>query len=223
MKAAAVPILFGCMIFMAGCAAEGGSTVDKTETLAENIESDNKNYDVIYDKYMDIDELPVLDMDVEREYVCQDRTLIMEDSIENELEYDIYNYYYDIVSADFESFMDNIGENESFKTASANEEKNFNEGRYNKEYDIYELTTVSVDDVKKADDMSKDELLTDVEDCGLDQYALVKADLSWKYNEAKLEASPQLPEGRYTRYFLLGTVGNDPEIKIYQVYWDEFL
>lgn len=42
MKAAAVPILFGCMIFMAGCAAEGGSTVDKTETLAENIESDNK-------------------------------------------------------------------------------------------------------------------------------------------------------------------------------------
>ena len=199
---------------------------DKTEEIQEAnetgyISSDDK--EKLYAGYMDVSQLPVMDFDLKREYICDDRTLIMEDSVDNTLEYVVYKRYYDIVSADFEGLMKNIGGSSAFKIANKNEEKNFSKGMYMTEYDIYALSTLTLDDIKAAGDGTAERLFADVKECGLNSYAVVAADLSWKYNEASKEAAPQLEEGRYTRYYLLGSTDSDSEIKICQVYWEDFL
>lgn len=215
-------VLTGCIFLMGGCTSNEKETAEKEEISAEEAELE-KNYDALNEKYINIEELPVFDMEVEKEYTSGDRTLILDDSIENELEYMIYKHYYDIISADFESQMENIGGSESFRIANQNEEKNFNDGRYMKEYAIHKLSVVEPEEIKKSLNTTKETLLADIEECGLESYALVKAEISWKYNEAALEAGPQLPEGNYTRYYLLGDSKEEPEIKICQIYWDEFL
>ena len=55
------------------------------------------------------------------------------------------------------------------------------------------------------------------------EYAIVEADVSWKYSEAYLQQGPQLEEGRYLRYYLLAKTPEVPEYKWYELYWDDFL
>lgn len=57
----------------------------------------------------------------------------------------------------------------------------------------------------------------------LTEYAIVQVDLDWTYSQAQLEAGPQLGEGRYLRYFLLGKTEKIPEFRWYELYWDDFL
>lgn len=207
-----------------GQETDEANKTDETEALTASADqTEERDWSALYDGYIDIDSLPVLDMDIDREYVCDDRTLIMEDSIENELEHIVYKRYYDIVSADFDSLMKNIGGSKSYRIANQNEKKSFDEGLYMKGYDIYEISAVKLEELKTAGDASKEELISNIEECGLESYAVVKIELSWKYNEAQMEASPQLPEGRYIRYYLVGNTQSDPDIKICQTYWDEFI
>ncbi len=215
-------MIAGCVFLLGGCNGNN-STVDAGEEN-NSVSSDDginqEDYDILYEKYININELPVFNLDIEREYICDDRKLILEDSIQNELEYVIYQYYYNNISADFESNKNLIGESESLRISNENEKEAFDEGKYTKEYNIHELSVVDKDEIKEAQEMTKDNLLADIKECGLESYAVVKAELGWKYSEAKLQAGPQLPEGDYIRYYLVGSTKDDSEVKICQVYWD---
>ncbi len=223
-------LLLICAITLAGCSEGGKETAEEMEPAVTEEETaepektvDDRDWSALYDGYIDVESLPALDVDLEKEYVCDDRTLIMEDGVDNDLEYTVYKRYRAIVSADFDGLMELVGGSGAYKIANENERKNFNEGLYMKEYDIHGLTAVSLDEIKEAGAATKETLLSDIEECGLVSYAVVRADLSWKYNEAQLAAAPQLPEGRYVRYYLLGSAEKYAEAKICQTYWDDFL
>lgn len=175
------------------------------------------------DKYVDVARLDVLDLNIEDKYVFDDRTLAIKDSIDNELEHLVYQYYYDVTSAQFEDLMDLIGENESLQIAIENEGENYRDGIYMSEYTIHELTLLSTDDLQNVSEFSKKDILEKIDTFDFTEYAVVQADVSLKHNEAYLSQEPQLGDGRYMRYYLFATTTDVPEFKMYEVYWEDFI
>ncbi|MDD3164468.1 MAG: hypothetical protein PHS97_01260 [Oscillospiraceae bacterium] len=182
-----------------------------------------ENSDVLLsDKYVDVARLAVLDIDMEDKYVFDDRTLALEDSIDNELERLVYQYYYDVTSAQFEDLMDLIGGNESLQVAMENEGENYCNGIYMSEYAIHELTTLTVEDLPTISQATKKDILGKIDTFGFTEYAVVQADVSLKHNEASLSQGPQLGDGRYMKYYLIATTTDVPQFKMYEVYWEDF-
>lgn len=175
------------------------------------------------DKYVDVNHLPILDIDVADKYVFDDRTIALEDSIDNELEQLAYKYYYDVTSAQFEDLMDFIGENESLQIAMENEGVNYHNGIYMSEYTIHELTTLTVDDLPTIGDASKKDIMNKIDTFDFTEYAIVRVDVSMKHNKAYLSQGPQLGDGRYVRYYLFATTMDLSQFKMYQVYWENFI
>ncbi len=185
------------------------------------------SWDPLYENYEDISSVSLLGDEgngicgAEPEELCRfdDRTLILEDTIDNGFEYQVYRLYYDLVSADFEHRLSLIGENESFRIAVENEETLFKEGRYMEEYVIHEISALGKEALEDIPEAWKKELLDRIRTYKLQKYVIVKLDVSWKHTEASLQAGPQLGDGRYIRYYLLGS-SDTPEFKIYEVYWE---
>lgn len=175
----------------------------------------------LYEKCVQIDELPPSDIVTEDSYVFDDRTLLLEDTVENELERLIFDYYYARSAGDFEKIYNLNGETEYLRIATKNEENAFNEGVYMSEYILHELAVLTVEDLQELPDSSKEDLLEKIDTFQFDQYAIVQVDVSMKYNEAWLDRSPQLEEGRYLRCYLFATTADVPEFKIYELYWGE--
>ena len=89
-----------------------------------------------------------------------------------------------------------------------------------KEYVIHELSVLDKNDIKEISNYSKIEIKDRIDKLNLEQYAIVMADLSFKHNEKSLSLSPQLGDGRYIRYYILGKTSESDNFKIYDVYWD---
>ena len=109
-------LLLICAITLAGCSEGGKETAEEMEPAVTEEETaepekavDDRDWSALYDGYIDVASLPALDVDLEKEYVCDDRTLIMEDSVDNDLEYTVYKRYRAIVSADFDGLMELVG------------------------------------------------------------------------------------------------------------------
>lgn len=198
--------------------AETGETVS-AETKETVPAGDEER---LYEKYIRNDELVSSDIAMEASYVFDDRTLLLEDSVENDLERLVFDYYYALTAGDFETLYDLNGENESLRIAMKNEESSFHEGVYMSEYIIHQLTVLPEEDLRQLADSSKEDLLEMIDTYQFDQYAVVQADVGIQYNEAWLDRSPQLEEGRYLRYYLLASTADAPEFKLYEVYWGEY-
>ena len=144
-------------------------------------------------------------------------------SIENELEYLVYQSYYYEMSADFSSKKTLLGDNEYLQISNQNEEENFENGKYMTSITIHALNTLTPEDLDFAADYIKEDILERIDQFSLTEYAIVQVDLDWTYSQAMLEAGPQLDEGRYLRYFLLGKTEETTEFRWYELYWDDFL
>lgn len=176
---------------------------------------------LLSDKYLDIAGLPMLDIGIEDHYVFEDRTLELEDSIDNEVELLAFHYYYYSTSGEFEKLKDLIGDKESLQIAVANEQSQFQDGIYKSEYTIHGLTAWTAEDLQHMSESSKTELFHLIQTYDLDEYAVVRAEVGWKHNEASLSRSPQLGDGDYTRYFLVAKTRESKSFKIYEVYWED--
>ena len=99
----------------------------------------------------------------------------------------------------------------------------FRDGCYMTEVVLHRLTTLTREDLNRVQEHCKENILELLDTYDLTEYAVVEADLDWKYSEAALEAGPQLDEGRYLRYFLLARTENVPEYRYYELFWDDFL
>ena len=88
---------------------------------------------------------------------------------------------------------------------------------------IHALNTLTPEDLDHGADYIKKDLLKQIDQYGLTEYAIVQVDLDWTYSQALLDAGPQSDEGRYLRYFLLGKTEQVPEFRWYELYWDGFL
>ena len=77
--------------------------------------------------------------------------------------------------------------------------------------------------MQSAEQRYLDVIAQEVADCGLTQWTVQEVDVSWTYTEAEQAKGPQLDEGRYERYFLLGKAGDADSWKIYDFFWEDFL
>ena len=179
--------------------------------------------DLLISRYTDISALPVLDLNLEPSLQFDDRTLVMEDSIENELEYLVYQSYYYKISADFSSMKTLLGDSEYLQISVKNEEENFENGEYMTSVTIHALNTLTPEDLDFVADYAKEDLLEDINQYALTEYAIVQADLDWTFSQAWLDAGPQVGNGRYMRYFLLGKTEETPEFRWYELYWEGFM
>ena len=110
----------------------GGADRPTKIVVSEKENGTIKSFDVkIYFKehYVDERELPALDINIENPVVSDDRTLILDDSIENDLELMIYEYYKNIMSGSYQNAKDIIVDG-SLLAATEASENNFKDGIY---------------------------------------------------------------------------------------------
>lgn len=178
---------------------------------------------LLYAHYVDVESLPAPDLTPDARYTFEDRTIVLEDSVENALEGLAYAYYYNCCAADFDALLDLVGENKALQNATKSEGVHYREGRYMTAYTIHEISTLTADDLQRISPFSRQDLSKKINDFTLEKLAVVRIDVSWKHNEASLKAGPQLGDGRYERYYLFATTQTQPAFKLYEVYWEDFL
>lgn len=172
------------------------------------------------DNYVDERKLPVLDIAIENPFVSDDRTLILDDSIDNNIELVIYEYYHSMMSGDYHETK-NIIIDESLLAATEAHENNFKEGIYYSRISIDEIDLVDKDDLNEISSKNKQDIVEMLVESEIEEFAIVEVDKTIKHNEKSLSMAPQVGDGEVTRYFLLGK--KDGSYKIIEVYWEGFM
>ena len=217
-----------CCLLLTGCdnasigvigGADGPTKIIVSEKENSTIKSsDVKKY--FKEHYVDERELPVLDINIENPFVSDDRTLILDDSIENDLELMIYEYYKNIMSGSYQNAKDIIVDG-SLLAATEASENNFKDGIYYSRILIDEIDLVDKDDLEEISDKNKQDIIKMLNDLEMTEFAIVEVDKVIKHNEKALSIAPQVGDGEVQRYFLLGKKDND--YKIIEVYWEDFM
>lgn len=214
--------LAACGGYGAASGGEGSETVSGSTGPAAPLPA--ADYTPLYERYTDVSALPVLDIGMDSVCVFDDRTLALECPIDNGPELLTYNLSYYIASAQFDRLMELVGEEEHIQTAMGNERANFEEGLYCTETTIHRLTTLTAEDLDRVSDFEKESVLNLIDAFDFEEYVVVEAEKSWKYNEAYAAAEAQLDDGeRYMRYCLFAKTEKVPEFKLFGVYWEDFL
>ena len=172
------------------------------------------------DNYVDERKLPVLDIDIENPFVSDDRTLVLDDSIDNSIEFTIYKYYHSIMSGSYQGTKSMII-GEALLSATENEEKNFNDGIYFSKIILDEIDLVDKDDLNEISSKNKQDIVEMLVEAEIEEFAIVEVEKTIKHNEKSLSMAPQVGDGEVTRYFLLGK--KDGSYKIIEVYWEGFM
>ena len=172
------------------------------------------------DNYVDERKLPVLDIDIENPFVSDDRTLVLDDSIDNSIEFTIYKYYHSIMSGSYQGTKSMII-GEALLSATENEEKNFNDGIYFSEIILDEIDLVDKDDLNEISSKNKQDIVEMLVEAEIEEFAIVEVDKTIKHNKKSLSMAPQVGDGEVTRYYLLGK--KDDAYKIVEVYWEGFI
>lgn len=217
-----------CCLLLTGCdnasigvigGADGPTKIIVSEKENSTIKSsDVKKY--FKEHYVDERELPVLDINIENPFVSDDRTLILDDSIENDLELMIYEYYKNIMSGSYQNAKDIIVDG-SLLAATEASENNFKDGIYYSHILIDEIDLVDKDDLEEISEKNKQDIIKVLNDMEMTEFAIVEVDKVIKHNEKALSIAPQVGDGEVQRYFLLGKKDND--YKIIEVYWEDFM
>lgn len=217
-----------CCLLLTGCdnasigvigGADGPTKIIVSEKENSTIKSsDVKKY--FKEHYVDERELPVLDINIENPFVSDDRTLILDDSIENDLELMIYEYYKNIMSGSYQNAKDIIVDG-SLLAATEASENNFKDGIYYSRILIDEIDLVDKDDLEEISDKNKQDIIKMLNDLEMTEFAIVEAEMDITHNEKSLSMAPQVGNGEVTRYFLLGK--KDRDYKITEVYWEGFM
>lgn len=182
------------------------------------------DYTPLYERYTDVSALPGLELDMDSVCVFDDRTLTLEDAVGSEPELLTYNLFYYIASAQFDLLMELVGEEDSIQIAMGNEETNFEKGYYCTETTIHKLSVLPAEDLDRVSGFEKESILSLINTFDFEEYVVVEAEESWKYNEAYAAEGPQLSDGeKYMRYYLFAKTAQTPEFKLYEVYWEDFL
>ena len=220
--------LIMCCLLLTGCdnasigvigGADGPTKIIVSEKENSTIKSSGvKKY--FKEHYVDERELPVIDINIENPFVSDDRTLILDDSIENDLELMIYEYYKNIMSGSYQNAKDIIVDG-SLLAATEASENNFKDGIYYSRILIDEIDLVDKDDLEEISDKNKQDIIKMLNDLEMTEFAIVEVDKVIKHNEKALSIAPQVGDGEVQRYFLLGKKDND--YKIIEVYWEDFM
>ncbi len=172
------------------------------------------------DVYIDVLALATFENIISFEpYTFCDRTITLEVPIDNDLKSTVFNLYFYLMSGEFDKIS--LGEDIGFNNAIENSATSIQKDEYVDSYTIHSIDVLSYDDIANISII--DSLNTATQTFNLIETALVFVDKSMTYSDKMLEMGPQIPEGRYERYYLLGKTQQDENFKIYNVYWGEQL
>lgn len=151
------------------------------------------------------------------------RSLTLECTLYNEVDQLIYDSYRDELLGDLNAALALAGDVENYRITVENAVRNVQEGAGMQSYTLHEMHLLTAQEVQNAEERYRDAVLQDVANCGLTQWAVQEVDLSWTYTEAEKAKGPQLDEGRYQRYFLVGKSADGDSWLIYDVFFENFL
>ncbi len=201
----------------------GGADGPTKIIVSEKNDNMKRMYDVdryFRENYVDERKLPVLDIHIPKTVVSDDRSLVLEDSVENNLELMIYEYYHNIMSGSFNAVKDSIA-GKTLLMATENEEKSFKDGIYYNRVVLDEIDVVDRDDLDGISGENKQSIIETLNEVGMTEFAIVEVEKTIKHNEKSLSMGPQTGDGEVTRYYLLGK--KDDSYKIIEVYWEGFI
>jgi len=211
-------------LLLTACANMNVEVVGGADAPTNIIVSKNKDaYDAekyFRENYVNEQSLPVLDIYIENPFFLDDRTLVLDDSIENKLENIIYEYYHNRMSGDY-SEVKNLIAGDRLLAAVDNEEKQFNEGVYFSKIILDEIEVVDKEDIECISNANRYEIIELLNNLEMTEFAIIEVEKTVKLNEKYLNRGPQIGDGPVTRYFLLGK--KDDTYKIVEVYWEGFL
>ena len=217
-----------CSLLLTACHATsigviGGADGPTSIIVSETKENAERSYDVVQyfsEIYVDERKLPMLDIDIENPFVSDDRTLILEDNIDNKPELTIYEYYHHLISGSFENAKEFIID-ESLLAATEAYENNFKEGIYYSQIAIDEIDLVDQDDLDEITFENKQAIIQLLHDLNMKEFAIVEAEITIKHNQKTLDMVSQVGNREVTRYFVLGK--QDDFYKIIEVFWEGFM
>lgn len=151
------------------------------------------------------------------------RALNLECTLYNEIDQLIYDHYRNELLGDLDASLAQVGETENYRITVENDVKNVQAGAGMQSYTLHEMHIVPLEEVQTANGNDLDVIAQEVADYGLTQWTVQAVDLSWTYTEAEQAKGPQLDEGEYQRYFLLGKAADADSWKIYDFFWEDFL
>ena len=220
--------LIMCSLLLIGCdnasiGIIGGSDGPTNIIVDEQKDNIKKTYDVkryFKEHYVDERKLPVLDIHIENPFVSDDRTLILDDSIENSLELMMYEFYQNMMSGSFQEIK-NIMVDDSLYAAIEADERNFNDGIYFSKIVLDEIDLVDKDDLEEISEQNKQNIIETLDKLDMTEFAIVEVEKTITHNEKSLSMAPQVGNGDVTRYYLIGK--KDDTYKIIEVYWEGFM
>lgn len=224
MKRIIMLVILSICLLLTACSAVsigriGGSDGPTSIVVSENGQNIKKTFDVekyFKDNYVNEHKLPVLDIHVENPFISDDRTLILDDSIENNIELIIYEYYRNRISGDYSKIKNVVGE--SLIIATENEEKQFNDGIYYSKVILDEIDILDKDELGKVSGKNKQHIVEILSELNMTEFAIVEVDKTVKLNQKYLSMGPQIGDGELKRYYLLGKTDNT--YKIAEVFWE---
>ncbi len=171
--------------------------------------------------YINERKLPILDIHIENPFVLGDRTLVLDDTIENNLELMVYEYYRAQISGDYSKVKDMTAADGDLILSIENEEKQFNEGIYFNKIIIDEIDIIDKEDAKEIPNKNKQRIIDKLSELQMQEFAIIEVEKTVKLNKKYLSLGPQIDDGEITRYYLIGK--KDDSYKIAQVYWQDFI
>lgn len=220
MKKIITIFLLLCSLLLVSCNDTDIGIIGGADGPTNIIVSKNDADKYFKEHYVDERRLPILDIHIENPFVSDDRTLILDDTIENNLELMIYEYYHSLMSGSHKEAKDMIADG-SLLAATIAHENNFENGIYYSEIFIDDIDLVDKDDLNKITKENKQAIIKLLEEQEMNEFAIVEVEKTIKHNQKSLSMVPQVGNGDVTRYFVLGKKGD--KYKIVEVYWEGFL
>lgn len=224
MKRTITLMLAACCLLLTACDNSSNGIIGGSDGPAQvytNKSNENIDYEqYLTEHYVDESKLLTLDINLEKRFISDDRVLLTDDSVENEWELMIYEFYHNMTSGSFGK-MKAVIEDESLLAAVENEEKNFKDGIYYSKICIDDLELLEKDDLKDISEKNKREIYERLNHLGISEFGIVEVETELKHNEKSLSLAPQVGDGEVTRYYLIGKKAD--KYKIFEVYWEGFL
>ena len=208
------------VLFLTACDAVSIGIIGGADGPTNITVSENNYKKTFMEKYVNERKLPALDIHIENPFVSDDRTLILDDTIENNLELMIYEYYRNLMSGSYQEAKEIIAD-DSLLAATEAHENNFKQGIYYSQIFLDDVELADRDDLDEISDNNKQAIVAKLNELNVSEFGIVKVEKTIKHNELSLSLVPQVGDGEVTRYFLLGKINND--YKIIEVYWEGFM
>lgn len=171
-------------------------------------------------RYIDTSKLNAVSTNIQRAFTSDDRTLTLDDEIENLPELTVYDFYRNETDGNFKEIKNAVTD-DFWTSGIENEEKSFKNGIYLTSIHIDEIEVLDSDDVKNITTGNKKQIIEKLDSLGMREFCLVEVEAEIKHNEKSLSLAPQVGDGEIERYYLLGKT--DDGYKIAEVYWEGFL